>query len=128
CPCSPPSAPPAPRCFPRKPNPQRSSVSPSRSSLLFFLCGCASEPATPAVVSPPPAEPAVSSPEPAPVPPAAPPPLPVATPDPCAGKPDDMACVPAGSFSRGMDDDPHRCTQMGQPNDFKSAAQPAAVI
>jgi formylglycine-generating enzyme required for sulfatase activity len=60
---------------------------------------------------------------PAPSTPAKPP-----APDPCAGKPDDMACVPAGSFVRGLDEDPHRCIQMGQPISLKPTTQPAATI
>lgn len=39
-----------------------------------------------------------------------------------------MACIPAGPFSRGLDDDPHRCVQSGQPNGFKPTTGPAATI
>ena len=39
-----------------------------------------------------------------------------------------MACIPAGSFERGRDDDPHRCVQTGQPASRRSAAQPAITI
>lgn len=39
-----------------------------------------------------------------------------------------MACIPAGTFVRGRDADPHRCVQSGQPADFSSAAQPAMSI
>jgi formylglycine-generating enzyme len=56
-------------------------------------------------------------------------PLPEAVPapfDPCAAVPADMACVPAGEMTRGIDVDPHRCAQGGQP--AQSASVPSARI
>jgi formylglycine-generating enzyme required for sulfatase activity len=39
-----------------------------------------------------------------------------------------MACIPAGELVRGIDVDPHRCGQSGQPADLKSAAIPSARV
>ncbi len=39
-----------------------------------------------------------------------------------------MACVPSGTFVRGLDEDSHRCTQMGQPISLEPTTQPAARI
>jgi formylglycine-generating enzyme required for sulfatase activity len=39
-----------------------------------------------------------------------------------------MACVPAGPFTRGLDEDPHRCIQSGQPAKGKPTTMPSARI
>ena len=39
-----------------------------------------------------------------------------------------MVCIPGGRFSRGLDDDDHRCEQLGQPPSRRPASQPAAEV
>ena len=39
-----------------------------------------------------------------------------------------MACIPAGPSRRGVDSDPHRCTQFGQPEGGVAAIVPAVTI
>ncbi len=50
--------------------------------------------------------------------------------DDCDGvsAPENMVCVPAGPFIRGLDEDAHACTQSGQPHSRDSAAVPASTI
>lgn len=47
---------------------------------------------------------------------------------PCPGAPEGMSCIPGGAFTRGIDDDPHVCDQVGQPSDGKSSSTPAAEV
>jgi formylglycine-generating enzyme required for sulfatase activity len=39
-----------------------------------------------------------------------------------------MACVPAGWYLRGVDEDTHRCEQMGQPRDGRPMSSPSAQV
>jgi formylglycine-generating enzyme required for sulfatase activity len=39
-----------------------------------------------------------------------------------------MVCIPGGPYQRGVDHDPHRCVQHGQPADLVSAAMPASTV
>jgi len=48
--------------------------------------------------------------------------------DPCTDTPDDMGCVPAGWFIRGVDHDDHRCNQYGAPHDRASSSVPSARV
>ena len=47
---------------------------------------------------------------------------------PCPAAPERMACVSGGAFQRGIDDDPHRCDQVGQPADRRSSSTPAMTV
>lgn len=46
----------------------------------------------------------------------------------CEHAPDDMACVPGGSFVRGRDEDSHRCDQEGRPRMTAADTVPAARV
>lgn len=46
---------------------------------------------------------------------------------PCAAPPG-MVCIPGGSFTRGVNDDAHRCDQLGQPPSRRPATGPAAEV
>ncbi len=51
-----------------------------------------------------------------------------AKPNPCANMPTNMACIPGGSFIRGVNADPHRCQQPDQPPTNQKPATPAMNV
>ncbi len=51
-----------------------------------------------------------------------------AAPPACPSPPEGMACIPAGSFVRGVDVDPHVCRQGGQSASGRAAFVPAEVV
>lgn len=47
---------------------------------------------------------------------------------PCPSAPEGTVCIPGGSFTRGVDDDPHRCRQLGQPPSRRPSTGPATEV